>query len=161
MGADDGDSDRASPDVSMTTAGTVTHETTEMTLASTDASPARPPGPGRTPTRARARGSGQKRPKGEDHYRQNPKYVRALQLYLEARLSAEECLRAAGFDRITDSEKKHLQKLARQARAADPTTGGVAVAVASRKGSKAKTASKTLPKPFRLTRNQVRRPLGC
>ena len=157
MGADGGDSDSASPDASMTTAGPVTLEM----LASTDASPARPPGPGRAPTRARARGSGQKRPKGEDHYRQNPKYVRALQLYLERRLSAEECLRAAGFDRITDSEKHHLRRLARQAKAADPTTGGVAVAVASRKGSKAKTASKTLPNPFRLTRKQVRRPLGC
>ena len=77
MGADDGDSDSASPDVSMTTAGPVTHETTEMTLASTDVSPARPPGPGRAPTRVRARGSGHKRPKGKDHYRQNPRYVRA------------------------------------------------------------------------------------
>jgi hypothetical protein len=163
MGADGGDSDSASPDASMTMAGPVTHETTEMTPASTDVSPARPPGPGRAPTRARARGSGHRRPKGEDHYRQNPKYVRALQLYLEVegRLSAEECLKAAGFDRITDSEKDHLRRLARQAKAADPTTGGVAVAVASRKGSKAKTASKTLPNPFRLTRKQVRRPLGC
>ena len=162
MGAeqpDDGDSDSASPDLSMTTAGPVTLEM----LASTHASPARPPGPGRapTPTKARARGSGQKRPTGEGHYRQNPRYVRALQLYLEGRLSAEECLRAAGFDRITASEKGHLQRLARQARAADPSTGGVAVAVASKKGSKAKTVSKTLPKPFRLSRRQVRRPLCC
>ena len=156
MGADGGDSDSASPDASMTTAGPVTLEM----LASTDASPARPPGPGRAPTRARG-GSGHQRPKGEDHYRQNPKYVRALPLYLDRRLSAEECLRAAGFDRITDNEKKHLRRLARQAKAADPTTGGVAVAVASRKGSKAKAARKTLPKPFRLTRKQVRRPLGC
>ena len=49
MGADDVDSDRASADVSMTTAGPVTHQTTEM-LASTDVSrlgPARLPGLGR------------------------------------------------------------------------------------------------------------------
>ena len=39
MGADDGDPDSASPDLSITTAGPVTHETTEMTLASTHASP--------------------------------------------------------------------------------------------------------------------------
>ena len=39
MGAEGGDSDSASPDVSMLTAGPVTHETTEM-LASTDVCPA-------------------------------------------------------------------------------------------------------------------------
>ena len=44
MGAEGRDSDSASPDVSMSTAGPVTHETTEM-LASTDVSPARLTGP--------------------------------------------------------------------------------------------------------------------
>ena len=39
IGTEGGDSDSASPDVSMSTAGPVTHETTEM-LASTDVSPA-------------------------------------------------------------------------------------------------------------------------
>ena len=77
MGADGGDN--ASPDESMTMAGTVTHHSTEMTVASTEVSPARPPGPGRAPARARAGGSGQRRPKGDEHYRQNPRYGRALQ----------------------------------------------------------------------------------
>jgi len=151
MGADGSDSDSASPDVSMTTAGPVTHETTEMTLANTDVSPARSPGSGRAPTRARAGGSGQKRPTGEDHYRQNPRHVRALLLYLEGRLSAEQCLRAAGFDRITDSEKKHLRRLARQAKAADLTTGGVAVAVACKKRQQGEDGEQdTEPHPLPL-----------
>lgn len=154
MGADGGDN--ASPDESMTMAGTVTDHSTETALASTDVSPARPPGPGRAPARARARGSGQRRPKGEEHYRQNARYGKALQWYREGHLSAEDCLKAAGFERITASEKSHLRRLARQAKAADTT-----VAVASRKGSKAKKVSKKLPAPYRLTRNQVRCPLSC
>ena len=53
MGADGGDSDSASPDASMTTAGPVTHETTEM-LASTDVSPARLPTPRQSVVRSLA-----------------------------------------------------------------------------------------------------------
>jgi len=53
MGAEGGDSDSASPDVSMSTAGPVTHETTEM-LASTDVSPARLTGPRQSVVRSLA-----------------------------------------------------------------------------------------------------------
>jgi hypothetical protein len=53
MGAEGGDSDSASPDVSMLTAGPVTHETTEM-LASTDVSPARLTGPRQSVVRSLA-----------------------------------------------------------------------------------------------------------
>ncbi len=53
MGAEGRDSDSASPDVSMSTAGPVTHETTEM-LASTDVSPARLTGPRQSVVRSLA-----------------------------------------------------------------------------------------------------------